>query len=430
MTHIDTSDTPIGSMLPKGSLDGLRVLDLTRILAGPTATQLLGDLGAEIIKVERPGKGDDTRGWGPPFLKDAAARDTNESAYYLSSNRNKKSIAIDISSDEGRALIRQLADSSDILVENFKVGDLKRHCLDYASLSKRNERLIYCSISGFGQTGPYASRAGYDFLIQGMGGVMSITGDPSDAPNGSGPMKVGVGIADIMCGMYATVGILAAIEARHKTGKGQYIDVALLDSQIAWLANQGTSYLVSGETPKPLGNGHPTIVPYETFPGSDQSFILAVGNDAQFARFCSVAGQPQLAQDARFKQNVDRVRNREELIPILCDITKTRLASEWIALLEAQGVPCGPVNTIPDAFADAQVQHRSMKIDMPHTSAAEGSVSLIGNPIKFSDTPVQYKFAPPQLGQDTHEILTNILNLPLDDIQRLINQGVVESKLK
>ncbi len=410
-----------------GALSGLTVLDLSRILAGPTATQLLGDLGAEIIKIERPGKGDDTRAWGPPFLKDVDGNDTDESAYYLSSNRNKQSVAINLASEEGRDLIRQLADTADILVENFKVGDLKRYGLDYEALSKRNEGLIYCSISGFGQTGPYASRAGYDFLIQGMGGIMSITGDPHEHPKSTGPMKVGVGIADVMCGMYATVGILAALEARHKTGTGQHIDISLLDSQIAWLVNQGTSYLVSDETPVPLGNGHPTIVPYETFPASDQAFILAVGNDGQFAKFCAAAGAPDLAEDARFTRNTDRVRHREVLIPILQELTREKTAIEWIDLLESVGVPCGPINSIPDVFADPQVQHREMKVDMSHPTSGNGAVSLIGNPLKLSETPVRYERPPPILGADTKAVLTEKLDLTDEEVANLAAARIIES---
>ncbi|WOF72578.1 CaiB/BaiF CoA-transferase family protein [Parvibaculaceae bacterium PLY_AMNH_Bact1] len=411
-----------------GPLSGLTVLDLSRILAGPTATQLLGDLGAEIIKIERPGKGDDTRAWGPPFLQDAEGNDTEESAYYLSSNRNKKSVAINLANEEGRELIRQLADSADILVENFKVGDLARHGLDYKSLSQRNARLIYCSISGFGQTGPYAPRAGYDFLIQGMGGIMSITGDPVDQANSTGPMKVGVGIADVMCGMYATVGILAALEARHKTGTGQHIDISLLDTQVAWLVNQGASYLVSGETPVPLGNGHPTIVPYETFPGSDKAFILAVGNDGQFSKFCAVAGAEHLSSDKRFARNVDRVRNRDVLVPLLQGLTRKKSASEWIELLESAGVPCGPINTIPEAFADPQIQHREMKVEMPHPTSGSGSVSLIGNPLKLSKTPVQYDRPPPIRGADTKTVLASKLHLSEEEIAELAAAGVVEDK--
>ncbi len=416
------------NQLRPGPLSGLTVLDLSRILAGPTATQLLGDLGAEVIKVERPGKGDDTRAWGPPFLKDKDGQDSEESAYYLSSNRNKQSVAINLESEEGRDLIRQLADTADILVENFKVGDLARYGLDYETLSARNPRLIYCSISGFGQTGPYAPRAGYDFLIQGMGGIMSITGDPHDHPESTGPMKVGVGIADVMCGMYATVGILAALEARHKNSTGQHIDISLLDSQVAWLVNQGASYLVSGDTPVPLGNGHPTIVPYETFPASDRAFILAVGNDGQFSKFCDAAGVPELADDERFARNVDRVRHRDVLIPMLQDLTRKKSASEWIELLEGVGVPCGPINSIPDVFADPQVQHRGMKVQMPHPTTADGSVSLIGNPLKFSDTPVRYDRPPPTRAADTRDVLGAKLDLSDEKLSALVETGVIEDK--
>lgn len=411
-----------------GALSGLTVLDLSRILAGPTATQLLGDLGAEVIKIERPGKGDDTRAWGPPFLKDTEGKDTEESAYYLSSNRNKQSVAINLASEEGRELIRQLADSADILVENFKVGDLARYGLDYETLSQRNPRLIYCSISGFGQTGPYAPRAGYDFLIQGMGGIMSITGDPLDHPQSTGPMKVGVGIADVMCGMYATVGILAALEARHKSGTGQQIDISLLDSQVAWLVNQGTSYLVSGETPVPLGNGHPTIVPYETFPASDKAFILAVGNDGQFSKFCSAAGVEHLSADERFAKNVDRVHNRDVLIPLLQDLTRQKSAAEWIELLEGAGVPCGPINTIPDVFADPQIQQRKMKVEMPHPTSGSGTVPLIGNPLKLSETPVQYNRPPPVRGADTNNVLASKLHLSDEEMAGLAEAGVIEDR--
>ncbi len=411
-----------------GALSGLTVLDLSRILAGPTATQLLGDLGAEVIKIERPSKGDDTRAWGPPFLKNAEGKDTEESAYYLSSNRNKQSVAINLASEEGRELVRQLADSADILVENFKVGDLARNGLDYEALSQRNSRLIYCSISGFGQTGPYAPRAGYDFLIQGMGGIMSITGDPLDHPQSSGPMKVGVGIADVMCGMYATVGILAALEARHKSGTGQHIDISLLDSQVAWLVNQGASYLVSGETPVPLGNGHPTIVPYETFPASDKAFILAVGNDGQFSKFCSAAGAEHLSADERFAKNVDRVHNRDVLIPLLQNLTRQKSVAEWIELLEGAGVPCGPINTIPDVFADPQIQHREMKVEMPHPTSGSGTVPLIGNPLKLSETPVQYNRPPPVRGADTNSVLASKLRLSDEEMAKLTEAGVIEDR--
>lgn len=405
-----------------GALSGLVVLDLSRILAGPTCTQILGDLGAEVIKIERPGRGDDTRGWGPPFLKNKAGEETAESGYYLSSNRNKSSVAIDLAGAEGQALIRSIAEKADILVENFKVGDLKRRGLDFDSLKAINPGLIYCSISGFGQTGPYAHRAGYDFLIQGMGGIMSLSGFPDD--EGGTETKTGVGIADVMCGMYATVSILAALNHRHETGKGQHLDISLLDAQVSWLINQGVGYLVSGEVPGRLGNGHPTIVPYETFPASDQSFILAVGNDSQFRKFCEVAGAPDLSTDPRFEKNADRVRNRKELVPIIRRLTIEKPAAEWIMLLEKAGVPCGPVNDLGQVFSDPQVLERGMKITLPHPES--GTVDLIGSPINMSETPVAYKKAPPLLGADTGAVLKDVLGLSQEEIDRLADAGVVQ----
>jgi len=407
-----------------GALAGLVVLDLSRILAGPTCTQILGDLGAEVIKIERPGRGDDTRGWGPPFLKDQHGNETAESAYYLSSNRNKASVAIDLASEDGQKLIADLAAKADILVENFKVGDLKRRGLDYATLNKINPKLIYCSISGFGQTGPYAHRAGYDFLIQGMGGIMSLTGFPDE--EGGTETKCGVGIADVMCGMYATVSILAALNHRHQTGEGQHIDVSLLDSQVSWLINQGAGYLVSGKVPGRLGNGHPTIVPYETFPGADQSFILAVGNDSQFRKFCECAGAPELADDSLYAKNADRVRNRKTLIPIIRRLTIEKTAEEWIAELEAAGVPCGPVNDLGQVFDDPQVQDRGMKITLDHPLS--GEVSLIGSPINLEKTPVSYRNAPPLLGADTADVLTRHLGLAPDTLADLSERGILGLK--
>jgi len=405
-----------------GALSGLVVLDLSRILAGPTCTQILGDLGAEVIKIERPGRGDDTRGWGPPFLKDSEGRETAESAYYLSSNRNKASVAIDLASPEGQKLISDLAAKADILVENFKVGDLKRRGLDYETLKADNPRLIYCSISGFGQTGPYAHRAGYDFLIQGMGGIMSLTGFP-DEEEGT-ETKCGVGIADVMCGMYATVSILAALNHRHETGEGQRIDISLLDAQVSWLINQGVGYLVSGEVPGRLGNGHPTIVPYETFPAADRSFILAVGNDGQFRKFCDVAGAPDLANDPRYAQNADRVRNRKELVPLIRKLTVDKTAAEWIALLEAAGVPCGPVNDLEQVFFDPQIKERGMRITLPHPSS--GTVDLIGSPINLEKTPVTYAKAPPLLGADTADVLSRHLGLNEAALSELADKGVLD----
>lgn len=405
-----------------GPLAGLRVLDLTRILAGPTCTQLLGDLGADVIKIERPGTGDDTRGWGPPFL---GGDESRESAYYLSSNRNKRSVAIDIATGQGQKLIKALAAKSDILCENFKVGGLARYGLDYESLSAINAGLIYCSITGFGQTGPYRHRTGYDFLIQGMGGILSITGFPDE--EGGRPTKVGVGIADVMCGMYAASAVLSALHVRQRTGKGQYIDVSLFDSQIAWLINQGLAYLVSGENPERLGNGHPHIVPYDTFPAADGHFIIAVGNDSQFARLCEVLGQPGWAQDPRFAANVARVRNRNALMPMIEEVTATRPAGEWIAALEAVSVPCGPVNTLSEVFSDPQTLARDMRISLPHDMGPDGQVELIGNPLKFSDTPVTYRNAPPKLGEHTDQVLRETLGLDEQQIAALRANGVLAS---
>ncbi|MBO6855983.1 CoA transferase [Roseibium sp.] len=405
-----------------GALSGLVVLDLSRILAGPTCTQILGDLGAEVIKIERPGRGDDTRGWGPPFLKDGEGRETGESAYYLSSNRNKASVAIDLASPEGQQLIADLAAKADILVENFKVGDLKRRGLDYDTLKVRNPRLIYCSITGFGQTGPYAQRAGYDFLIQGMGGIMSLTGFADE--DGGTETKCGVGIADVMCGMYATVSVLAALNHRNSTGEGQSIDISLLDAQVSWLINQGVAYLTSGKVPGRLGNGHPTIVPYETFPASDQSFILAVGNDSQFGKFCKVAGAPELAEDPRYARNADRVRNRAELVPKIRRLTIEKAAAEWIAELEAEGVPCGPVNDLEQVFADPQVLARQMRITLPHPLG--GEVDLIGSPINLEKTPVAYRSAPPLVGADTADVLTRLLGLGTDTLSDLAGRGILD----
>ncbi|MBN9672945.1 CaiB/BaiF CoA transferase family protein [Roseibium aggregatum] len=405
-----------------GALTGLVVLDLSRILAGPTCTQILGDLGAEVIKIERPGRGDDTRGWGPPFLKDREGRETAESAYYLSSNRNKASVAVDLASPEGQDLISGLAARADILVENFKVGDLKRRGLDYETLKADNPRLIYCSISGFGQTGPYAHRAGYDFLIQGMGGIMSLTGFPDE--EGGTETKCGVGIADVMCGMYATVSILAALNHRNETGDGQRIDISLLDAQVSWLINQGVGYLVSGDVPGRLGNGHPTIVPYETFPAADRSFILAVGNDSQFRKFCDVAGAPELARDPRYAKNADRVRNRKELVPLIRKLTIDKTAAEWIAVLEGAGVPCGPVNDLGQVFADPQIVERGMRITLPHPSS--GTVDLIGSPINLEKTPVAYAKAPPLLGADTADVLSRHLGLSEAALSELADKGVLD----
>ena len=407
-----------------GPLDGLKVLDLSRILAGPTCTQLFGDMGAEIIKIERPQKGDDTRFWGPPFLKDENGEDTSESAYYLCTNRNKNSVAVDLTKEEGQAIIKELASHCDILVENFKAGDLARYGLSYDELAIINPKLIYCSITGFGMTGPYAKRPGYDFLIQGMGGIMSLTGKP-DEQDGE-PMKCGVGIADVMCGMYASVAILAALNARHTSGKGQHLDISLLDCQVAWLINQGAGYLVSGEVPPRRGNEHPTIVPYSTFPASDQSFIIAAGNDAQFARMCEVIGAKDLVENPKFQKNTDRVLNRNELIPLINEYTKKQTADHWLNEMEKAGVPCGPVNDLAQTFADPQIKHREMAITMPHRNNLDEGVTLIGNPLNFSDTPIQYKKAPPVRAEDTRKILSKHLGLSEEKLNELEANGIIE----
>lgn len=403
-----------------GPLAGLRVFDLSRILAGPTCTQLLGDLGADVIKIERPGAGDDTRKWGPPYVKDKDGKDTAESAYYLSSNRNKRSLTIDIAQAEGQALAKKLIAGCDIMIENFKVGDMARYGLSYADLREQFPRLIYCSISGFGQTGPYAPRAGYDLLAQGAGGIMSVTGEADRAP-----MKVGVGIADVMCGMYATSAILAAVYHREKTGEGQYIDLGLLDTQLAWLVNVGLNYLTSGKVPQRVGNEHPNIVPYNVLPSSDGYFILAVGNDGQYVKFCQFAGVPDLAADPRFVTNEKRVVNRKAIYEILPDVTRRKTTDAWVTGLSKLGVPCGPVNTVEQAFADPQLQSRGMRISVPHPLAGEGTVDLIGNPIKYSATPVEYRMAPPFLGQHTDEVLKQMLDLPAAEIARLRAAGVI-----
>ncbi|MGB0681055.1 MAG: CaiB/BaiF CoA transferase family protein [Magnetovibrionaceae bacterium] len=402
-----------------GPLAGLVVLDLTRILAGPTCTQLLGDLGADVIKVERPGAGDDTRKWGPPYAKDAEGRDTRESAYYLAANRSKRSITIDMASEEGQELIGNLAAKADILVENFKTGGLKAYGLDYDSLHARFPGLIYCSITGFGQTGPYAKRAGYDFLAQGLGGIMSLTGEPEGEP-----MKVGVGVSDVMCGMYAAVAILAALRHRDATGLGQQIDLSLLDTQVAWLVNEGTNYLMSGEVPKRRGNAHPNIVPYQLFASSDGHVILAVGNDGQFARFCEAAGIAALSSDERFATNPARIENREALIPLIAEAMVKETTDHWVATLEALGVPCGPVNRMDRVFEDPQVKAREMILHMDHAEAVDG-VDLIANPIKFSETPVTCTKAPPFLGQHTEEVLGEVLGLSEAEIAGLKARGIV-----
>ncbi|MBW7924558.1 MAG: CoA transferase [Burkholderiaceae bacterium] len=404
------------------ALQGVRVLDLSRVLAGPWASQLLADLGADVVKVERPGAGDDTRAWGPPWLKDEAGRDTAESAYFLCTNRNKRSVTIDLAAPEGRELVRRLAGSADVLIENFKLGGLAQYGLDYASLVPANPRLVYCSITGFGQDGPYAARAGYDFLIQGMGGLMSITGRADDE-EGAGPQKVGVALTDITTGLYATIAVLAALAERARSGRGQHIDLALLDVQVACLANQASSYLAGGMVPRRMGNAHPNIVPYQDFPTADGDMILAIGNDGQFARFCAIAGHPEWAADSRFATNPQRVAHRGELIPLLRRTTVLRTTRDWIAALEAQAVPCGPINRIDQVFDDPQVRARGLRIELDHPLA--GVVPLVANPIRLSDSPIVHRNAPPLLGEHTDEVLRGWLDLDAAQLDELRSRGVV-----
>ncbi|MGW1424558.1 CaiB/BaiF CoA transferase family protein [Bradyrhizobium manausense] len=408
-----------------GALAGLRVLDLTRVLAGPWASQIFGDLGAEVFKIERPGGGDDTRTWGPPFLRGAGGTETTESAYFASANRNKRSVCVDFTKPAGQMLIRRLAERSDILLENFKVGGLKQYGLDYDSLSKVNPRLVYCSITGFGQTGPYAARPGYDFLIQGMGGLMSITGRKQGEP-GAGPQKVGVALTDILTGLYSAVSILAAIQHRQQTGRGQYIDMALLDVQVASLANQNMNFLSTGEPPMRMGNAHPNIVPYQDLPTSDGDMIVAVGNDRQFAALCDAVGHPEWSKDDKFATNASRVENREAIIGLLSAATVKRTMSEWVAICEAAGVPCGPINDLQAVFSDPQVIQRELKIEMPHPTA--GTVALVGSPIRLSETPVEYQLPPPLVGEHTVVVLEKVLDMTRAEIRDLASMGIVEGK--
>ena len=421
---------PLNSGLPM-SLQGVRVLDLSRVLAGPWSTQILGDLGADVIKVERPrgashSGGDDTRGWGPPFLKDRDGVDTAEAAYYLATNRNKRSVTIDLATAEGQDVIRRIANQSDVLVENYKVGDMARYGLDADRLRSLNPRLIYCSITGYGQSGPYRARAGYDFAIQGMGGLMSVTGasDRELAADkaGGGPQKAGVAVADLFTGMYAATAILAALRHRDQTGQGQTIDMALLDSQVAMLANLGANYLTTGVAPKRAGNAHQNIVPYQTFETADGHMILAVGNDHQFRKFCAVAGCGEVASDARFARNADRVRHRDVLVPLLARIIKAQSRRHWLTALEAAQVPCGPINDLAEVFADPQVAARDMTVDLEHPLS--GHVKLVASPIRLSDTPVRYRRAPPLLGQHTREVLLE-LGLSEADVSALEHKKAV-----
>jgi formyl-CoA transferase len=402
-----------------GALDGLRVLDLTRVLAGPWCSQNLADLGAEVIKVERPGSGDDTRSWGPPYLRDAQGAESGEAAYFLCANRGKKSITLDLAQPQAREVVRRLAAQSDVFMENYKQGDMARFGLAWDDLRAINPRLVYCSITGFGQDGPYAARPGYDFMIQGMGGLMSITGERDDAPGG-GPQKVGVAVADLMTGMYATVAILGAVLHRERSGEGQYIDLALFDCQVAMLANINMNYLVSGQPPRRLGNAHANIVPYQVFEAADGHLILAVGNDAQFAKFCGLAGCPELANDQRYRSNAARVRNRDSLVPRLATLLKERSREEWLGALEAAGVPCGPINRIDEVFGDPQLAARGLRLDLPHPEA--GSVPLVGSPMKLSASPVCYDLPPPLLGQHNREILHGLLGLSEAEIAAVTGQ--------
>jgi crotonobetainyl-CoA:carnitine CoA-transferase CaiB-like acyl-CoA transferase len=418
--------SPAPLPLPPGALDGVRVLDLSRVLAGPWCTQTLADLGAEVIKIERPASashpgGDDTRGWGPPFLKDRNGHDTAEAAYYLGTNRNKRSMAVDMAHAEGQALILKLADTCDVLVENFKVGDMARYGLDAASLRARCPRLVYCSITGYGQTGPYRERAGYDYAIQGLGGLMSVTGERDDLPGG-GPQKVGVAVADLFTGLYAAVAILAALRHRDATGQGQVVDMALLDTQVAMLANLGANYLLTRQAPRRMGNAHQNIVPYQVFEVADGHMILAVGNDAQFARFCQAAGCAELASDERFANNAGRVRHRDTLVPLLAERLLGRKRADWLAALEAATVPCGPINDLADVFADPQVAARKMTTTITHRHA--DALELVSSPIKLSATPVQTRRPPPLLGEHTHEILAEI-GVTLEQQSRLQALGVI-----
>ena len=399
-----------------GPLSHIRVLDLSRVLAGPWASQNMADLGAEVIKLERPESGDDSRAFGPPWVKDGAGRNTKDSAYYTSANRGKKSVTLNIALPEGQAIARELAKSSDVLIENYKYGDLARYGLGYEQLHELNPRLIYCSVTGFGQTGPYAERPGYDFMIQGMGGMMSVTGEPDDAPGG-GPQRAGVPIADIITGMYATIAICAALAHRERSGTGQHLDLALLDSQIALLAYQNTNYFATGVPPRGIGNLHPNIVPYQPFRAADGDLILACGNDNLYRKFCDAAGCPELANDPRFATNGKRVENRAELTRLLAAVFRKRTKQEWLELLEAAGVPNGPINDVAQVFEEPQVKARGVRIELKHSAGVE--LPLVASPMRFSATPLEYRLAPPLLGEHTEEVLRGLLGKSDSEIARL-----------
>jgi len=401
-----------------GPLQGFRVLDLSRILAGPWASQMLADLGAEVIKIERPGCGDDTRAWGPPYMPDQYGEATSEAAYFHSANRGKQSVSIDIAQARGQALIRNLVEHCDIFIENFKVGGLKKYGLDYASLQPLNPKLVYCSITGFGQNGPYAQRAGYDFMIQAMGGMMSVTGEADGEPQ-----KIGVALADVTTGLYAANAIQAALIHQLKSGQGQYIDMALLDVQVATLANQAMNYLATGTNPRRYGNAHPNIVPYQSFQTSDGFIIVAIGNDAQFARFCVLADKPELAMDERYQKNSARVRFRDSLLPIVSEVMQSKSSADWLEILNQRGIPCGPINNLDQVFADPQVCHRGLQFDLAHPAA--GRVASVANPIKLSQTPIEYQLPPPMLGQHTDEVLGRLLDLDSDAIATLRDAAII-----
>ncbi len=403
-----------------GPLSGLRVFDMTRVLAGPTCTQILGDLGADVIKIERPGRGDDSRGMGPPYLTDAQGKDTAESAYFLSVNRNKRSVTLNLTTEEGQELARRMIGKCDVVVENFRTGALAQYGLAYDQIREAYPALVYCSVTGFGQTGPYAERGGYDYLVQGMGGIMSVTGEPGGAPT-----KVGVGVSDIITGMYAAIAIQAALRHRDLTGEGQHIDMALLDSQVAWLSYVGENYLVSGEMPQRLGSQHPNIMPYQVFRASDGLMVLAVGNDAQFTRFCEFAGCPDLAADERYTTNAGRVKNRDGLTPVLADIIASKSIAHWVEGLVGVNVPCSPINTIDQVFADPQVVARKMKINMPHPHLSGETMDLIASPLRLSRSPVSYRQAPPQLGEHTAEVLEELLEMDEKKMAALREKGVI-----
>jgi formyl-CoA transferase len=407
---------------PTGPLTGIRVLDLSRILAGPWAGQALADLGAEVIKVERPKVGDDTRSWGPPFLKDTEGQETTDAVYYLAANRGKKSVTIDMAQPKGQELIRELAKRSHIVLENFKVGGLAKYSLDYASLSAINPALVYCSITGFGQTGPYAERAGYDAMIQAMSGLMSVTGEPDGAPGG-GPMKVGLAVTDILTGLYAALGVVAAVRESEKTGKGRHIDLALMDTAVACMANQAMNWLGGGVVPGRLGTAHPNIVPYQAVPTKDGHLMLAVGNDGQFARLCTAGGRPELPQDPRFTRNRDRVANRPDVLAALLPMMAEKTTDEWISVLEKEGVPCGPINTLDRVFEDPQVIARGLRQDAPHPVA--GTAPTVRSPLRMEGDDAPAPQAPPTLGQHTWEVLGELLDLDSETLSALSNQSVI-----